>query len=139
MNWVLYSLIAACGFGTMTLVITHLAKSDLGTLTINMVYWLVTGLLFLLINLLTNGRKLKIPTSSLKWFALLSVLAFIANYCSVRAFQAGPNTGVVRSVQMAQIAIAAIGAYLLFHQALSVRNVAGMVLVVAGILLVVNK
>ncbi len=136
--WIVYSLVAAFFFGCLTLVITYLAKSGMGSLSINTVFWLSTGLLFLVASLVSR-TKIKLPADKIKWFVLLAVLAFIANFFSVKAFQTGPNSGIVRSVQMAQIAVAAVGAYFFFNTAFGYKQGIGMTLIVAGIILIANK
>jgi uncharacterized membrane protein len=137
--WALYSLIAALGFGVIALILAHLSRSNLSPLIVNTWFWASTAVLFLATSLAVAGEQLKLKSEHLKWFILLAIVAFVTNWFSVKALQVGPNVGLVRSVQFAQIVVAALGGYLLLHQHISLRAGVGMVLVVIGILLVANK
>lgn len=139
MTWYLYSLAAAVGFGSITLLLTYLSRSNISALAVNTWFWLLTGLIFLLVSLATSAKHLKIQSSAIKWFILLAFIAAATNYFSVKAFQEGPNTGIVRSVMMAQIVVATIGGIYLFHEGVSIKAGLGIILVVIGLLLLLNK
>lgn len=137
--WVFYSLIAAVGFGAIALLLGYLSKTGVSPLIINTWVWASTAILFLSASLVTASDQLKVKAEYIKWFILLAAIAFVTNLFSVKALQAGPNVGLVRSVQFAQILVAAVGGYLLLHQHISLRAGIGMALVVIGIVLIVNK
>jgi drug/metabolite transporter (DMT)-like permease len=139
MAWVIYSLIAAVGFGSITLILTYLSRANMSSIVVNAWFWATTALIFIVAGIITSTKDLKIHTSYVKWFILLAIVAFITNYFSVKAFQTGPNTGVVRSIQIAQIAVAAIGGYYIFHQGVSPRAGLGMAFLVVGLLLIIIK
>src|SRR3990167_6502831 len=136
MAWVFYSLIAAVGFGIISLILTHLSRAKISPLIVNTWFWSATPLIFLTISLITSPKQMKVQANALKWFALLSFVAVITNLFSVKALQVGPNTGLVRSIQMAQIVVATLGGIYLFHEGVSPKAVIGIVLVIVGIILI---
>ena len=139
MSWYVYSLLSALGFGSIVLLLSYLSKQHLSVLTVNTWFWLTTGVIFLLISLLSSSKKLRIPASSVKWFLLLATIAVVTNILSVKALQIGPNSGIVRSVQMTQVIVAAIGGVLLLHESVSLQSGVGMIMVIAGVILLINK
>lgn len=137
--WVLYSVLAAVGFGCISLILTYLSKSNINSLIVNTWFWLSTALIFLVTSLAVSSKQLKIQGEYIKWFVLLAFIAAATNYFSIKAFQVGPNTGLVRSVQFLQIAVALLGAYFLFNQPISVLSAIGVIFIIVGILLITLK
>lgn len=139
MAWVVYSFIAAIGFGIISLLLTYLSRQNMSSLVVNTWFWVTTALIFLITSLATSAKQLKIHATTLKWFILLALIAVATNYFSVKALRSGPNTGMVRSIQLAQIIIATLGGVYLFHDSITARAGIGIALVVVGLILVVNK
>lgn len=137
--WVIYAIIAAVGFGAISLLITYISRGGVESIILNAWYFLIASIMFLLIALATSAHKLKLHSSSIKWIVLLSVVAVVTNYFSVKALQSGPNTGIVRALLMIQILVAALGGIYLFHQGITGRAGIGIALVVGGLLLIVFK
>lgn len=139
MAWVFYSFIAAVGFGVIALLLTYLSRSHMSSLIVNTWFWTITAAIFILTSLLTAPKQIKIQGTFIKWFVLLAVVAVITNFFSVKALQVGPNTGIVRSIQMIQIIVATLGGIYLFHEGITIKTGFGIGLVVSGVLLLINK
>jgi len=139
MNWVTYSIFSAVGFGGISLLLTHFTRQNISTLIINLWFWGLTAIGFLGWHLVDRAHSVKISSQQFGLFILLAAIAVATNYFSVKALETGPNTGIVRSVQMAQIAVAAIGGIYLFNQGIDLKGFIGIALIIIGIYLLINK
>lgn len=139
MAWYLYSIFSAIGFGAIVLLITYLSRQQMTNLAVNTWFWASTALFFICISLVTSAKQLKVPVQNIKWFLLLAVIATATNILSVKALQTGPNSGIVRSVQMSQIIIATLGGMYFFHEGITLKAGIGIAFIIVGVILLVNK
>jgi hypothetical protein len=90
------------------------ARTEPQSEIINFYFFLLTTVVFLVFSLF-KGTHLVISTGSIKWFALLAIVAAAANYFSVTAIRAAPNPGYVTGIRAFETVIIAVVAVFVFQ------------------------
>ncbi|MGR9108782.1 MAG: EamA family transporter [Gammaproteobacteria bacterium] len=89
--------------------------------------------------LLYSGYKgviFHLDWKSAAWILLATFLAFVGNLCDVEALRSAPNAGYASAVKSGQIVMITVAALFLFEgQSLSLQGLAGIVLILAGLIL----
>jgi drug/metabolite transporter (DMT)-like permease len=135
MSWPNLSLLAMLGFVGVALIIKKLTITELRTEVINFYFFLFTTIVFLGL-LVSKGTRPVLSLSSIKWFALLAIVAATANYFSVAAIRAAPNPGYVTSIRGFEAGITALVAVVLFKSEITATRFIGIVLMIGGLILV---
>jgi drug/metabolite transporter (DMT)-like permease len=134
MSWLILSLFAMFCFVGVALIIKKLTITEPRTEVINFYFFLFTTIVFFGF-LLSKGTRPVLSTGSIKWFALLAIVAAAANYFSVAAIGSAPNPGYVTSIRGFEAGITALVAVFLFKSELTATKLIGIVLTIGGLIL----
>ena len=128
--WVIFSVTAAIIFSVMFLVFKKLSVfgAPLSLLSVS----IGTGICCL-IHLAVNRISLYVPVSAIFWFGLASFLSYAGNYLQLRAINEGPNPGLATAIVGCQSIILMVASFYLFGSDLSVAKVVGVLLCIAGV------
>lgn len=128
--WIIFSVTAAVIFSVMFLVFKKLAAfgAPLSLLSVS----IGTGICCV-IHLIANRMPFQIPLSAALWFTAASVLSYVGNYFQLRAINEGPNPGFATAIVGCQSIILMVASFYLFGSDLSVTKVVGVLLCVAGV------
>jgi uncharacterized membrane protein len=137
-NWVLSGIGAAICFTGMTLVIKKLLLIGINPLVLNMFLF---G--FVLIGFICWVSISKTPVNFswaiLALLILAAVFSLLGNFLDVTAIKLAPNPGYASTLKASQIALITLLSPILLGAALSIRALAGVVLVFVGVLLLSMK
>jgi drug/metabolite transporter (DMT)-like permease len=134
MRWLILSFFAMLCFVSVALIIKKLTLTEPQSEVINFYFFLFTTIVFLGL-LLSKGTRAVISVSSIKWFALLAVVAAAANYFSVAAIRNAPNPGYVTGVRGFESGITALVAVMLFKSEITATKFIGIILTLGGLIL----
>lgn len=134
MNWLVLSFFAMLCFASVALIIKKLTLTEPQSEVINFYFFLFTTIVFLGLSL-SKGTRLITPPDSIKWFALLAVVAAAANYFSVAAIRSAPNPGYVTGIRGFEASITALVSVMLFKSEMTATKFIGIVLTIGGLIL----
>ena len=135
MSWIIYSVIGALCLSLHFLSITKLTRLGLPVSFVNVVvYALSTACLF--VYYLLNKKQVTLESTHIPWVILASASSFFLITVTLQAFKLAPNPGYVNAIQNLSTIIVTISSVFLLSASLSPMKVAGVLLAVAGIIIV---
>lgn len=138
MNWIAYALISVLLFSVMTLIFKKATVMKLDSSIILMFVFLFGFLFYFAHNVIT--KKEMFPS----WIAILillvaAALSYGGNLFSVKALAEAPNPGFSEAIGASRLIIISLVAVVLFGSQMTAWNIFGIVLTVAGLVLLTVK
>ncbi len=138
--WQWYAAGAMACFAGMQLLFKQLTRLGMAPAPLLCYVFLIGSLFFLLhlTALRTTPAPLTGATAGLLILILTAALGYVGNICAVRALAAAPNAGYSTAIVGLQALLVTLGAIVFFGAAVSAGKLAGVVLCVAGVVLLVT-
>lgn len=133
-NWFILSLVAAIGFGLMTVLFKVLMLKGLSPLlTITYLFSIITLLLWFYV---LSSQKIIIPNKEVTIILLVTAaIGVVANFAIIKAYDLASNPGYAKSVEAISIVIATIISIIAFSLRPDLFALIGVFLIFAGIIL----
>jgi drug/metabolite transporter (DMT)-like permease len=135
--WQWYAAIAMACFAGMQLLFKQLTRLGMAPAALLCYVFLVGSALFLLHLLVLRTTTAPLNGRMAALLALTGALGYVGNICAVRALAAAPNAGYSTAIVGLQALLVTLGAIVFFGAAVSAGKLAGVVLCVAGVVLLV--
>ena len=132
--WLTNAILAMFCAGAMTLVFKKLTIYGIPHAWILMLLFLF-GAIFYLTHALSMKNAFNLTLPSLAWIFCAAILSYLVNLFIFRSIAEAPNPGYTTAVVGCSSLVVLLGAILLFGAPLSAGKVFGMILCLAGVVL----
>ncbi|MFD2112026.1 EamA family transporter [Thiorhodococcus fuscus] len=134
-SWVVSSLIATASITIMMLLFKKLTIHNISPISINFYFFLLVTAGFFAFMLIAKA-PFSLPASSLWIFVVLAAFAISFNYFEIVAIRDAPNPGFVESITSFRLVAIALLSTFIFNAELTAKNLAGIVFVIVGLVLI---
>lgn len=138
MEWVFYALISVVFFSGMTLLFKKVTVLKVET-PVLLMFIFGFGFLFYAIHVFANKTPVNVNALSITLLLVAAALSYGANFFSVKALGLAPNPGFSEAVGGLKLVVISLAAVALFGSQLTMPNIAGIVLMMAGSILLTVK
>lgn len=133
-TWILYTLGAFCAWAFLALVLTYLGQQGLQPTQITF-YLMLFVTILIGTEMIVRKSSLPRKRNDILLFIGIGIASAVFNLCLVWGYQVAPNPGYINAANTASIALLSILSWLVFKDSLSKTKVAGIIGIVAGLLL----
>ena len=135
--WQWYAAVAMACFAAMQLLFKQLTRLGMTPVPLLCYVFLIGSAFFLLHLMVLRTAPAPLSGRTAGLLTLTAALGYLGNICAVRALSAAPNAGYSTAIVGLQALLVTLGAIVFFGAAVSAGKLAGVVLCVAGVVLLV--
>jgi drug/metabolite transporter (DMT)-like permease len=134
--WIIMSVGSAISLSGMLLLFKYIQNTGVTEVPLLLVLFFMSGGMYG-----AHAYVAKIPMDLnirvVGWIFLASIFSYLANYLSVTAMVDAPNPGYVTAITAGATVIVAVSSVWLFGSELGIKEVAGIILVLLGLVILV--